>query len=101
MTILPEISAMNNEAWILETPDGGLTGRIAHAAKPWFACSFAESPEAAGEFYGLTVEMEKVFFHGFTWQESIPHEDTLRKLCSEAGQAINAAREGSATKLFQ
>lgn len=83
---------MNREEWILETNDGGMSGRLAHIAEPWFACSFAASPETAGEFYGLTVEMETVFFHGFVWKEGIPHEDVLKALCLEAGQGVGAVR---------
>lgn len=84
---------MEREAWILEIYNG-TTGRIAHVAEPWFVCSFATSPETAGEFYGLTVEMEDIFFHGFTWEKGIPHEETLRLLCAEARQVIDSGCSG-------
>lgn len=83
---------MDDNAWVLETADGGRSGRIAHGAEPWFVCSFAASPETAGEFFGLTVEMDGVFFHDFVWQNGIPHENDIRRLCMTAERMIDAVR---------
>lgn len=84
---------MDCEAWEVETHNGS-TGLIRHMAEPRFVCSFAQSADSAGEFYGLTVEMEGLFFHGFVWENGIPHERTLRFLCLEAGKMIDAVAKG-------
>lgn len=68
------------------------TGRnlLVHAAHPWFACTFAERAEAAGPFFGLTVEMPGRFFCNFRFQGGLPSEETLRELCVRANDAIDA-----------
>lgn len=83
---------MANEDWIVGV--SGADGRpsLAHAAEPWFSCVYAERAEAAGEFFGLTVEMDDWFFCNFVWRDGIPHESTLAALCSEAAALLARRR---------